>query len=153
MRLHFAAIVLQSSCQVIHAIGFEMVSTRRKFMRDQDGTATVELVLVLPVFLLIAGLIVDSSMIFFRQSQAYRVVQDANRNMSLGRFTTLEETSAFVEAALAPFAPGTTVASSVSNGVITTTATMPIPAIQITGLLSAFESGVVGVTATHVLER
>ena len=113
----------------------------------------MELVLVLPVFLLIVALIVDSSMILFRQSQAYRVVQDANRNMSIGRFTTPEETSSFVTAALAPIAPGATAASSVSDGIVITTATMPISGIQITGLLSAFEAGSVGVTATHVLER
>ena len=128
-------------------------SSLRKFLRGQDGGATVELVLVLPVFLLIVALIVDSSMILFRQSQAYRVIQDANRSMSLGRLSTPEETSAFVTSALEPIAPGATAASSVSNGIVITTASMPISGIQITGLLSAFDDGSVGVTATHVLER
>ncbi len=72
--------------------------------------------------------------------------------MSIGRFTTPEETSAFVAAALGPIAPGVTAASSITNGVVVTTVTMPIPGLQITGLLSAFESGNVYVTASHVLE-
>ena len=128
-------------------------SSLRRFLRAQDGGATVELVLVLPVFLLIVALVVDSSMLLFRQSQAYRVVQDANRNMSIGRFTTPEETSGFVAAALGEFAPGTTAASSVAQDVVTTTASLPIAEVQITGLLSAFGEGSIAVTATHVLER
>ena len=130
-----------------------MVPPLRKFLRREDGGASVEFVLILPVFLLIVALIVDASMLFFRQSQAYRVVQDANRSMSIGRFTTPEETSTFVIAALTPISAGATASSSVSNGIVTTTASLPIADIQLTGLLSAFQGGTVGVTATHVLER
>jgi Flp pilus assembly protein TadG len=124
-----------------------------RFLRAQDGGASIELIVVLPVFLLIVGLIVDSSMLLLRQGQAYRVIQDANRNMSIGRFASPEETSAFVIASLDPVAPGTTAESIVTNGVIVTMASLPIAGIQITGLLSAFDEGTIGVTATHVLER
>ena len=128
-------------------------SALRKFLRGHDGGATVELVLILPVFLLIVALVVDSSMLLFRQSQAYRVIQDANRSMSVGRFSTPDETSAFVTSVLAQIAPGATAETSVSGGIVITTASMPISGIQLTGLLSAFDGGSIGVTATHVLER
>lgn len=122
-------------------------------MRQQDGGASIEFVLVLPVFLLIVALIVDASMLLFHQSQAYRVIQDANRNMSIGRFGSPEETSAFVMTTLGGIAPGTTAESIVTDGVVVTTASLPMAGIQLTGLLSAFDDGTIGVTATHVLER
>ena len=110
-------------------------------------------VLILPVFLLVVALIVDSSMIIFRQGQAYRIVQDANRNFSIGRFTSEEETSAFVASALGAIAPGATAESQDLGGIVLTTATMPISGMQISGLLAAFDGSSVSVTASHVLER
>ena len=130
-----------------------LLSRLRTFRRSEDGAATIELVLILPVFLLIVALVVDSSMILFRQAQAYRIVQDANRALSLGRISTADETSALIVAALQPIAPSATATAQIANGIVTTTLTMPLSDIQMTGLLAAFDGGSIGVTASHILER
>lgn len=125
----------------------------RRFFRGEDGSATVELVLVFPIFLMIVALIVDASMIFFRQSQVFRIVQDANRSLSIGRFSSPEETRAFILSAVAPIAPDATVAATVTEGIVVTTVSLPLDEIQITGLLSAFRDAELDVVASHVLER
>lgn len=129
-----------------------LASLKRR-LRDEDGGATVELVLVLPVFLLIVGLIVDASMIFYRQSQTFRIVQDANRSLSIGRLASPEETAALVLSQLAPITAGASAISTVTDGIVTTRVALPVSDIQITGLLTAFQGGTIGVTASHVVER
>jgi Flp pilus assembly protein TadG len=125
----------------------------RRFSRREDGGATVELILILPVFFLIVGLIVDSSMIFFRQSQVFRIVHDANRNLSIGRLETADEASSQILDAVGPIVPGATAISTVADGIVTTTVSLPLGEVQITGLLNAFQDTTIGVTASHVLER
>ena len=59
----------------------------KAFFRQEEGGATIEFVLWLPIIFLILLLIVDSSMLFMSRSQAIRVLQDTNRLYSVGQFT------------------------------------------------------------------
>ncbi len=56
---------------------------RRLAVRD-DGTATVEAVLWLPVFLLFFCLVADAALVFYNKNQIHRLVQDTNRRLSVG---------------------------------------------------------------------
>ena len=72
----------------------------KHFARDTSGNATVEFVIWLPMVLLAFGLTVDVSMIFHSQSQVLRIVQDANRNASIGRLRTAAEAESYIETRL-----------------------------------------------------
>ena len=123
----------------------------RNFLRNDDGSASVELVLVLPVFLAIVGLIVDTSVIFLRQAQVYQVVQDANRSLSVGRFTTTDQVETYVVSQI----PGQAgqAASEVVGGIVTTVVQVPAGEMQIMGTLAPFDNFTVSVVASHVMER
>lgn len=57
----------------------------KRFGQDQDGSATVEAVLWLPIMFALLCLAVDTSFLFFGQNQAYHTVQNANRMLSVGQ--------------------------------------------------------------------
>ena len=60
----------------------------RRFIRHDNGGVTIEAVLWMPVFVALLCLVADASLIFGRQAEVLRVVQDANRAMSVGKFGT-----------------------------------------------------------------
>ncbi|MCB1339366.1 MAG: pilus assembly protein [Maritimibacter sp.] len=123
-----------------------------RFARDESGTATVEFVLWLPMVMLAFGLTVDVSMIFHSQSQVLRIVQDANRNASIGRLRTPAETEDYVEARLQAASSGAHATSSISAGVISTTVTYPARDFQIVGFFSQFNDLQITVNSEHLLE-
>jgi Flp pilus assembly protein TadG len=128
-------------------------SLRRRFLRREDGGATVEAVIWLPIFFFVLFLMVDTALIFVGQSEALRVVQDANRNMSIGRFRTVEETEAYVERQLARLSPSVTAVSVVNAGIVTTTVTMPAGDLQMSGFFTAVINANLSISADHLIEN
>jgi Flp pilus assembly protein TadG len=123
-----------------------------KFRKCESGTATVEAVIWLPIFFLVLFLMVDAAMIFNGQSQALRVVQDANRKMSIGGFTTPLEVEIYVVERLSRLSPDASAVSTVSVGVVTTTATLPAADLQMSGFFATFMNLNVSVSADHLIE-
>ncbi len=124
-----------------------------KFGRCQSGTATVESVLWFPIFIVVFGLMVDASMIFNGQAKVLRVVQDANRNMSIGRLKNIEETEAYIETVLASLDIVAEATSTVTAGVVTTNVTLNANQLQILGFFSSLNRLKIGVTADHMIEN
>lgn len=122
------------------------------FWENEGATATVEFVICLPVFLMLLGLIIDTSLVLAGEAQALRVVQDANRSFSIGRIKTINETQAMIVSGLVGISPGVTALTVVSGGVITSTASMPAKELGSTGLLDVFGTAKVKVTAQHMSE-
>lgn len=58
--------------------------------RREDGAATVEFVLWVPIFMLILGFVVDVTTVMFQQSRHYDIARDASRQVALGLKTTVE---------------------------------------------------------------
>jgi Flp pilus assembly protein TadG len=137
---------------VLGGIGFGRKFFRTGFLKKEDGTATVEAVIWLPLFFLVLFLMVDAAMIFAGQSQALRVVQDANRNMSIGRFRTAAETEAYIEQQLARLSAGVNAISTVTAGVVTTTVSLPARDLQFSGFFIPFMEGTLSVSADHLIE-
>jgi Flp pilus assembly protein TadG len=97
-----------------------------RFCRDSYGGATIEAVLWFPVFVAILGLVADASIAFNRQALALRVVQDANRSMSVGRFTTIESRREdFIVERVRGFSPNATATTTVTAGIINSTVRLP----------------------------
>jgi len=125
-----------------------------RFLRRQDGTATVEAVLWFPIFLAIFGLMIDATMIFHGESDVLDVIQDANRNRSIGRFTTDDEVVAFINTMLAAesIKPKTvTAVTDPTTAIITTSVVVPMKQFQVFGWSSLLNLEVT-VTAGHLLE-
>lgn len=112
---------------------------RERFSTCEGGSATVEVVLWLPFFLLLIALIADASFLFNRQAQMMRAVQDVNRAYAVGRLETPEE----VRTALIDFygsvSPRVQAESeldlNVAGGVIRTTLSIPARDVVSLGLI------------------
>jgi Flp pilus assembly protein TadG len=108
----------------------------RRFARKEDGAATIEAVLWLPVFVLIMALAVDVTMIFHAYSRVLRVVQDVNRAVSVGRIEDTEDAEDkmvqmlpnydYVEADVA-----------YEDGIITSTVTVPVTSVVAVGIVNS----------------
>ncbi|MFN3937540.1 MAG: TadE/TadG family type IV pilus assembly protein [Gemmobacter sp.] len=124
----------------------------RTMLRREDGGATVEAVLWMPLLMFVLALVADAAMIYSSQSQALRIVQDANRSMSIGRFRTTTEAQGFIRDRLATISPNAEIVTRVIDGVIITSVTMPASDLSVTRLVPAFADISISVTAQHVAE-
>lgn len=124
----------------------------RAFRRDEGGSFTIEAVLWLPVFMVLFCLIADASLIFGKQAQVLRIVQDANRALSVGRFTTGADAEAFIRQQMLPFSTNAVITTDIAAGVISSTVEIPAGDLTATGLISSFGSLTVSVTAQHLSE-
>ena len=125
----------------------------RKFLRSTEGSASFEVVIWTPVFMFIFFLIADTAIIFSDQAQVLRIVQDANRAMSIGQ-TDETATENRIKAAIASISPNAAVDTTVdtSTGIIRTDVVMPISDLEATGMVGAFDNLSVTVTAQHLSE-
>lgn len=123
------------------------------FLRRNDGTATVEAVLWLPIFMIVFGLMIDASMIYHGQSKVLRVLQDANRNMSIGRFDSDTEIEAYINSELARFGVTPTSTDAITDGnVVLTFVTVPAAHLQALGYFSSLVNLQISVSSAHILD-
>lgn len=126
---------------------------KNTFFAREDGNASVETVIWLPIFGLLLGLIMNVSMLFFNESQILRFVQDANRAFSLGRIQNPEDVEAYILNKLAYLNATISIETVVSNGSVSTRLTAPATDVMPFGFLSsAFQGVTIGVSAQHFIE-
>lgn len=89
---------------------------------EESGSATVETVLWIPIYILFFSLIVDASMLFNAQAHLTRLAQDANRAYSVGRLDDATATRDYILARIgnAYGKPRTEVNVTENMGVIST---------------------------------
>lgn len=124
----------------------------RSARQDEAGSATVEAVLWLPFFIAAFTLVVDGSMIFHNHSQILRVTQDANRAFSVGRYTDEETTESQIEAALSSLSDNAAATTTVANGIISTTVTVPAGDIDVIGIFKSLTTPTITIRAQHLME-
>jgi Flp pilus assembly protein TadG len=125
----------------------------RNFVKRTEGAATVEAVLWLPVFVFLFGLLSDTALLFGSQSRVLRVVQDANRAMSVGRFMSTDATEEFIRSQISGLSPNAVIATTVDQGVIFSRVTIPASDVTVTGIVTAFADLEVNVIAEHMSEN
>ena len=125
---------------------------RKRFVESEDGSSTIEAVLWLPVFFAFFALITDASFIFFGQNQAHRIVQDANRQLSIGRFQDADQIVAFLTSELATLSPNAEIASAINAGVVTSSVNMPASDLVAVGVFSNLVKADIYVVASHYVE-
>ena len=133
---------------------------KNKFM-SEDGTATVETVLWLPALFMIFILIINASFVFYKQSIMMRVIQDANRALSVGRIgpvddlaAAVDNTETYIEERISGFASHGTVKTTVnsSTGVITTTVSVPISDLIFNGNFNILTGFSISAQSQHFVE-
>ena len=129
-----------------------ILANLRRFLRNDTGTATVEFVLWLPLVLLIFGTIVDFSLVLSGEAQALRVVQDANRGLSVGHFQTIAAAKSYILTQVASLSSRATIDMTVVNGVIMSRLTLPAADLMATGMYSGLINLKVTVVAQFLSE-
>ena len=125
----------------------------RRFTRNEEGSASVEVILWMPIMALVLAVIMNISLVFFGESQMLRVVQDANRAFSLGRFADMDETEQYVINQLAYLGATLSVNSTFAGGFITTSLTAPATDLMpLNFMQSAFNGVNVTVSAQQIVE-
>ena len=124
----------------------------RRFNRGESGSGAIETVLWVPVFALIIGLIADTSLIFGRQAETLRVVQDAHRALSIGRLLRPEVAEACVPNAISEISPNATVDIEVVDGIIITRLNRPASDFSATGMFATFDIVTVNITSEFMSE-
>ena len=124
----------------------------QRFRREEGGSATIEAVLWLPFFVIFFVMIADVSLVFFRQTEVLRVVQDANRAFSVGRLGSASETEQFVKDRIAPLTTSAQVKTTIESGVIDTRALVPVEDLVAVGMFNFLSGYFVAVESNHYVE-
>jgi hypothetical protein len=92
-------------------------------------------------------------MMFKAETDAVRVVQDANRLASIGRLATPADTEAYIEDSLNNMSPNANVTTTISSvGVIQTIVEIPASDVGQIGKFAAFRDLTLTVSAEHLKE-
>ena len=78
-------------------------------------------------------------------------MQDANRNLSIGRLETEAETEEFITVALANLAPNSVVTSTIVAGTVTSTVVAPTSDLMAVGIVSLMDIDL-HITSSHLVE-
>ncbi|WP_370160414.1 TadE/TadG family type IV pilus assembly protein [Limimaricola soesokkakensis] len=130
----------------------QFLSTLRSGKDDDGGSATVEFVLWVPVAVFLLLLVVDVGQIFLKQAQATRMVQDANRALSVGKLRTTTATESLIKDSLAGFSSAVTAQTAITAGIISTTTRIPLRDLAITKALPFGDGAVITIQSSHMME-
>ena len=123
----------------------------RRYLRDQDGTSTVEFVMWVPIFILILGLVVDICFIFLAQSRMYDVTADAARCWAIGACTQSEaEQKVARDGAFNGSAPAPS--STINGGAVTLSASLDPSQVAIVGVFGWVASKDITASVTQIKE-
>ena len=122
------------------------------FGRLQDGAATIEAVLWTPVFLLLFGMVTDTSTVFGRQAEILRIIQDSNRSLAVGAFQSVQQAEDYVIKKVAVFSANTIVDVVIVDGIIKTSVSVPAADLTSTGLFDAINTLTITVGASQMSE-
>ncbi len=62
----------------------------RRFIRDQTGTATIEFVLWVPVYVILLVAVTDASILYLTHTEMWNAARDTARGISVGALTAAD---------------------------------------------------------------
>lgn len=125
----------------------------KQFHNDERGSATIESLIWIPIFVYLLVLIADVSLVFYGKAQALRIIQDGNRALSVRYLDTTDDAEEFVLAGLASYTDNATVNTSITDGIITTVAAVPARDLMSIGSIPGFNNTTLSISAQHFLEQ
>jgi len=137
----------------LHGIRVTLRNEPSNFFTNEEGSATIETVIWVPIFTIFLTIIMNLSMVFFSESQILRVVQDGNRAFSLGRLDDAAAVEAYIGEKLAYLSADLSIHSTITGGEISTVLTTPATDLMpFNTMFSAFDGINIGVHAQHLNE-
>lgn len=124
----------------------------RTFARNEDGTATVEAVIWLPTFFYILILSVNVTMIFHGYSRVLRVVEDANRGLSIGRIGTATDAAQAIKDNL-PNYWNVRPTVTIDNGLIKTVVKVKTSDMSLLSTMAVFAGSDITIQTQQYLEK
>ena len=126
-----------------------------RFSECEDGSASIESLFWIPIFVYFLVLVLHVSFIFFGKAQVLQAVQDGNRALSIGVLRSEDETEAFVRTSLLNYSSNVVIDSTIdlSTGVVTTDVSIPASDLMAVGSLPIFRDTLIPISAQHFLER
>lgn len=125
---------------------------KHRIWTDTKGAASIETVIMVPVLLSMLFLTVDASMTFAYHTQIVRTVQDANRQLSVGRLTTETEVVELIAARLASVAPNARISADIDGGTITSQVVFPLSDVLTFGAMTKMDKYTLSVQAENYIE-
>lgn len=119
---------------------------------DERGSATIETVLWLPMFMFILTLLAETSIVFADQATVSRAIEDTNRQLSTGAIATADSAVAKIKSRILQISPHAVVSTTVANGIIQSSVSMPIADLIGTALSPIFSGFNVVVTSEFTSE-
>lgn len=116
-----------------------LIRKAKAFRKDADGSATIEFVIWLPLYVFILAMIADFSMVFMNQAKMWDAARDGARQIAFYRMTA-EEAEQHVASTLQNTAPNIDVSASDGDEVVVHVST-PIADASPIGLISHLMSG------------
>lgn len=95
------------------------------FLRRQGGSATIEVVIWVPFFVITLMASGQLALVFFGQSMTLDAAQDATRAYAIGTLSSEAEVRTQIQADLAAISSNVAVVSVLSDDLITTVVTVP----------------------------
>lgn len=123
------------------------------FRSDYTGSATIETVLWLPMFIFILTLLAETSMVFADQSTVTRIIEDTNRQLSTGAIATVKSAVDTIKSRVTTISPNAVVTTTLANGIFTSSVSMPIEDLIAPGLGQIFVGFNVVVVSQFTDER
>lgn len=126
-----------------------------RFRRQEDGGATIEALLWIPLALAFFSILADATMIFTGETRAMRIVYDANRKYAAGlELTTCAQVEAYVLDRLSVMSPNAQARCTVDtiNETVYTQVSMPASDLDISGFVDVFQGLNVRVGSMHLVQ-
>ncbi len=127
-------------------------SAWRGRLKDDSGSASIEAVIWMPVFIVFIALVFDASMIFMNRAHVMRAIQDGNRLYAVGRVNTLEETEAAIAAGVARFGATVEPVTQRQGQFVQSVVTVRAGDLSGVGLLQPFANLQLTIFAHHLIE-
>ena len=125
----------------------------RRFSAADDGMATVEAMLWVPLFVFLTVLIVNVSMVFNAQSRAQRIVHDINRAFAVGRILTETEAETQLRTRIAAMSPSASVDSRIEQGIVISVVRMPVEELSMLRSFAPLRGYSIVATSQQLLEN
>lgn len=122
------------------------------FLKDESGRVVVEMVLWLPVFFACFILVVDVSLMLYRYTFVWRVIEDANRERAVSNLTSDQAVIDYISGEISGFAPNATIESDVDVGRVYTAVTMPAADLKATTWFASLTNINIHVESTQYVE-
>lgn len=124
----------------------------RRFRRSEDGNATIELALWFPFVIAAFALAADVALVFVSYSAANRIVQEAGRLYSTGRYKTKAEVENHILVKLQPMAPSVQAFCEGDRGAVITRAAFPVDEVDGAGIFPALKEATIVVESQIYVE-